>query len=170
MPKIIVITGPCGAGKTTIAKLVTSKLHIPHLQGDEVKEELFPGLIDISKHPHELSVVKTELLNRAKKLFHGGKSIVVDYMVIGEYIKEYKNEFGSDLILKVLLPPLEVIAHRDMHRDCWTAGKEHIEELYKEFRRDESTIGIENYIDNSSESAEQTADRLLLSLPMDTNS
>ena len=62
MASVIIITGACGAGKTTTATKVAEALNCKHLQGDIVKEELFPGLVNIVEHPEKLVTVNAELL------------------------------------------------------------------------------------------------------------
>lgn len=156
---VIVITGPCGAGKTTISTLVAEKFSIPCLRGDDIKEELFPGLVNITKYPKELKAVKAKLLRRAEEVFRNNSSVVVDYIVIGRYIQEFQKLFGNHLIFKVLFPVMEILVHRDENRDCWTAGEDHLHDLCSKFKRDEALIGNNNFIDNSHESAIETLEK-----------
>jgi cytidylate kinase len=170
MSKVIVITGHCGAGKTTICKLFSKKINAFHLQGDNVKEELFPSLVDITKHPNKLVRVEKEILSRAKESHSKNIDIIVDYIVLGNYITEYKNAFGEDLVFKVLLPSVDVVVRRDNNRDCWIAGKEHINDQCFKFNRDEELVGRENYIDSSTITPEETVENILNSMDMDTKS
>jgi predicted kinase len=43
-PLLIVVTGPPGAGKTTVAREIAARLRLPLLEKDTIKEGLFDGL------------------------------------------------------------------------------------------------------------------------------
>lgn len=160
MPNIIVITGPCGAGKTTVSGIVAKELGIQHLKADDVTHELFPGLESIEQHPKELQQMKDEVLRRAKEFFDNGKSVVVDFVVLGDFISDFQRTFGDDLVMRALLPRIEVTIARDTSRDCWTVGEKHVRELHDMFIRDRELIGAGNFIDTSDETAEKTAERI----------
>ncbi len=161
-PIVLVVTGPPGVGKTTISKIISSKNKFAYLSGDEIKAEMFPEIEDITQFPNKLKKVKNELLRRTRVLFSNGKSVVVDYVVLGEdYVKRYRKIFKNDLRVKVLFPPLNVILRRDKSRACWTAGRESISEMYEKFRA-AGYFDKEDFIDNSRESAARTARRLVV--------
>ena len=44
MPLLVVVTGPPGAGKTTIARGIAERLQLPLIAKDTIKEALFDGL------------------------------------------------------------------------------------------------------------------------------
>lgn len=164
MPHVIVITGPCGAGKTTVSAIVAKKLRVQHLRADDVTHELFPGLENIEQHPRELQELKDEVLRRAKTIFDAGNSVVVDFVVLGDFIRDFQRMFGDDLMMKVLLPRIEVTIARDTSRECWTVGEKHVKELHDMFIRDTELIGADNFIDNSDETADETARKIAVSM------
>jgi predicted kinase len=43
-PLVVVVTGPLAAGKTTIARGLAARLHVPLIGKDTIKEALFDGL------------------------------------------------------------------------------------------------------------------------------
>ncbi len=43
-PLLVVVTGPPAAGKTTIAREIARRLHLPLIAKDTIKEALFDGL------------------------------------------------------------------------------------------------------------------------------
>ena len=159
-PKVIIITGPTGTGKTTLSRMVVKNHSYEYISGDEIKDELFPGVEDITEFPDKLLAVKEELLKRAKELFDDGKSVVIDYVILGEkYIKKIKNTFGTDLIMKVVLPSVESIMKRDKKRTNWTSGEDSVKHLYERYQQLKPVFGEENYIDNTGETPEETFEK-----------
>ena len=155
--KVIIITGPCGVGKTTITNLLAKELNLPLISGDHLKEILFPDIAYITEYPEKLKELKRAILQKAKKLVEQGNSAIIDYVILGEsYVGEYQKEFDKSLIVKVLFPSIDVAIQRDALRDCWTSGSEMINELYKKYKRLEPIIGRENYMDTGNQSPEET--------------
>lgn len=55
-PKVIILTGPCGVGKTTISSLLLARIDAHYLSGDEIAKRLFPEVSYITKHPDNQSL------------------------------------------------------------------------------------------------------------------
>jgi len=161
-PKIIIITGPCGVGKTTIAKIISKNIDVKVVNGDKIRKSIFPNIIYITKHPEKLQFVKEKIFELSKQQFFKKQSILIDYVILGEeYIKRFKNEFKEHLVIKVILPSKEVIYERDKKRSCWTSGQKMIDELYQKYLDLVNVIGKENYINNGKETPEETARSIL---------
>ena len=161
-PLIIVITGPCGVGKTTIVNLLAEELDFSVISGDKLKDELFPQLSIITQFPEKLNSLKQLIFERSREAFQHGDSIIIDYVILGKsYIETYQKEFGTNLLFKVLFPSIKVALERDSKRDCWTSGREVIEHLYERFGSLKEIIGAENYLDTSGKSALETSKILL---------
>lgn len=160
--KLIILTGPCGVGKTTITNLLAQKCKVEVIRGDRLKNSMFPHISILPKHPNKLQLLKEELFTLSKEHFYQGKSVLIDYVILGDlYIRKYQEEFGKNLYIKVLFPELEIAIERDNQRKCWTSGREVIEELYKKYEELKELIGGENYLNTSDQSPENTTQLLV---------
>jgi len=74
-PTLFMMFGYPGAGKTTVAKLISQLTGAAHLSSDEVRMELFPNP---SYTQAEHDMVYTTLNTRAEELLKEGKSVVYD--------------------------------------------------------------------------------------------
>jgi len=115
MSFVIWITGPSGAGKTTLAKAIVEKLQsmgytVEHLDGDKVRSKLYPDL-GFSKEEREMhNKVVVEMANLLAK-----NGVIVVVSVISPY-KEWREfarrEIGR-FVEVYLRCPLEVRIQRD---------------------------------------------------------
>ena len=115
MSFVIWITGPSGAGKTTLAKAIVEKLQsmgytVEHLDGDKVRSKLYPDL-GFSKEEREMhNKVVVEMANLLAK-----NGVIVVVSVISPY-KEWREfarrEIGR-FVEVYLRCPLKVRIQRD---------------------------------------------------------
>lgn len=91
-PKVIILTGPCGVGKTTISRLCLKRIDATYISGDEIAKKLFPEVSYITKHPEKLRVVKEEIFAMSSRIFHDQETTtLIDYVILGgEYISKFK--------------------------------------------------------------------------------
>ena len=160
--KVIIVTGPCGVGKTTVVNILAKKIKAELIDGEKIKQTLFPDVYYITEYPEKLKMVKDFIFELSKKKFSNNKSILIDYVIIGkEYISLFQNTFKENLIFKVILPNKSIIYQRDQNRECWTSGKQIIDELHDKYLCLIDLIGQDNFIDNENETPEETAQSIL---------
>ncbi len=154
------MAGPGGAGKSTIAKLLEKNKGFVYLDGDRADTEFFPkGGQWLPENLESLRKAHDKILKLAKESFDSGQSVVVDYIIFGNYLaffQKFKKEFGNNLEIKVLLPSFEENVKRDKERECWTTGSERIKTVRKEFEKIKNKLGKENFVDTSEQTPEET--------------
>jgi adenylate kinase family enzyme len=162
MKKVILLTGPGGAGKSTIAELIEKECGYIFIDGDQEDTEFFPnGNQWLPENSENLKKAHTKILNTAKKLVDEEKKVVIDYIIFGQYLdffKSFSDEFGDDLQIIVLFPEKTEIIDRDKKRECWTTGEERINAVYSEFEEIKNVIGKDKFIDTTGQTAEETLD------------
>ncbi len=165
MKKVTLITGPGGSGKSTIADLLAQKTGVVWLDGDDMDTEFFPhgGQWD-NENSALLAKAHNKILEITQKLFSEGKSVIVDYIIFGrfeDYFSKFKQAFGDDLDIKILLPRKEVIIARNNARTEYQTGEDKITRVYDALEALRDRLGSEAYIDTSSETAEETVEHLI---------
>jgi adenylate kinase family enzyme len=159
---VLILAGPPGVGKTTIAQIICQHNKCSYLSEDELSKKLFPGVYKDT--PEQLKQIKKELLIRFERL-NDGNCLVADLVNLDEdLVKTLKNLFGKRLIIKVIFPPMETIIERDKKRPCWTSGEEDIKRYYNQYQKLKEIIGKYNYIDNSSQNPEETYEKYFTNL------
>ena len=172
MTHLLILTGTCGSGKTTVSKLLSAKAGWRRISEDDLWKQCYGknrGVFGSDEHRIKRqqihSVVFTEILSKSKEnLF-----FVIDATVHEsppEAYYEYSEFFETHNIkwrLCVLHPKLEIAIKRDSQRIEWVAGPERVEKLWKKFTG--KVFPKEYFIDNSDETPEQTMKRITQNIP-----
>ena len=168
MPRVLLLTGTCGSGKTTIAALLAEHATWIHINEDLIWHNCFGknrGQFLSDEHRVKRRQVHEIVLGQLLQGLHLGLDVVIDATVHEsppEAYEEYQSLCEAHAIewsIRVLHPRLEVAVARDASRTCWSVGEKGVKELREEFNK--GVLGAECYVDNSDETAEETVMRLL---------
>jgi len=161
--KVLILTGPGGSGKTTIANLLEKRYGFIRLDADREDTEFFPnGKQWLPENSKNLVRAHDKILQKTKKLFSTSHNIVVDYIIFGDYLnffEKFKKEFGNNLEIKVLFPSQDQIIYRDSNRKPWVTGTERIRVVYEEMGAIKDKIGADKYLDTSGQTPEETLEK-----------
>ncbi len=161
---VLILTGPGGSGKTTIADLLTKRCNFIKIDGDQLDTEFFPkGGQWLSENSEKLRQAQNKIFIEVKKIFNKGENnVVLDYIIFGNYLEffeKFKKEFGDDLVIKVLFPVTEEMAKRDRERECWTTGIERISAVRTELEAIGDIIGRDGFIDTTGQTPDETFEK-----------
>ncbi len=115
MSFVIWLTGPSGAGKTTLARALERKLKemglkVEVLDGDEIRRKLYPD-IGFSKEAREMH--NRVVIHMAKLLSRNGVVAVVSLISPYKAVREKAREEIGNFIEVYLKCPLEIRMKRD---------------------------------------------------------
>ena len=170
MKRVLLLSGTCASGKSTIAQLLADEHGWTRLSEDDVWRRRFHenrGVFGSEGHRQKRRPVREELV-RALCVAVEKADVVVDGTVHEadpSSIDEYEGLFGTAGVrwqLRVLHPWLDVAAQRDATRRGWTAGPACVEALWTKFSG--ALFDPRAFIDTSGDEPTETARRVLDSL------
>ena len=131
MSKLIIIRGPLGIGKTTIAKKLAEELSAKYISIDKILEESGLDKEDNNFTPDDFIKANKIVLPSIKENLQKGKIIILDGCF---YFKEQIEHLEKNLPFKsyifTLKAPIEVCIERDKKRKK-VYGEKEAREVYK---------------------------------------
>ncbi len=163
MAPVVILTGTCGSGKTTVSTLLAETYGWRRISEDDIwKLQCGKNRGTFGSEEHRLKRMRVHDVVFADVLaaYRGDQRVVIDATVHeappAAYL-EYKAFFEAHAIpwcVRVLHPRLEVAIARDSQRAGWVAGPERVRQLRAKFSG--KVFSAECFIDNSDDIPEQT--------------
>lgn len=161
MPKLIIIAGPPGSGKSSVAKLLSEKLKAPYIDFGRLREFHLDREWK-NQGPEEEELTSENLVFIIRNYFqHGYQNVIVDDLR-DPRVERLAKTFPESIIF-TLLPSDEELQQRITSRDLgWKNVASAIE--WNRQCKDRDPFPNEHRLDNSNESPTQTVDRIIKSL------
>lgn len=108
-PLVVIVTGPPGAGKTTLGRKLSAELGLPFVSKDDIKEILFETLgWDDRQWSKRLGAASFEILfHILERQLAAGRSVVVETAFIPQYhtarFLDLRDEYGFE--------PVHILCH-----------------------------------------------------------
>jgi predicted kinase len=168
MPRVLLLTGTCGSGKTTIAGLLGARNGWVHLSEDAVWAQHFNkerGAFGSAEHRDKRHLVQGIVFAALRRSLEAGQSVALDATVHEappEAYEEYRTLFqanGVNWALRVLHPQLDIAIARDRARAVRPIGADRVADLRAKFTR--GIFAAEWFLDTSGDTPEETVARLV---------
>lgn len=159
---IIILNGPCGVGKSSVAKLISEQLEHPiYIKGDDVLNMVVNSEIILEN----ILLTERNVVSLVKNFAQSGyKNYVIDFVYEEQYcLKRFVTElkkFIRDVFVIRLFCDLEENVRRDSERSSEDiCGKERVIELNQVFSNVGDQLG--HAIDNSALSPIRTVELIM---------
>ncbi len=168
MSRVLLLTGTCGSGKSTIAEIVSREPGWARISEDDVWKALYGkdrGALGTPGHRAKRARVHAVVFEAIRAALASGRAVVLDATVHEsppEAFGEYAAFFEALAVpweLFVLHPRLEIATARDAGRSGWHAGPQAVASLRAKFTG--AAFPPEAFLDTSSETPQETARRIL---------
>lgn len=164
-PKIVILTGPAGAGKSTVGKILANKLeNSVVVSTDELRHFVKRGyVVPWQKEGRfQLNLGAENACLLAKNFYKNGFNVFLDDVIcLEERMNIYKKLLKKEKpIFIVLLPAKDVLSKRDLERGEWAMKEKALRhhDLFSEFIKKEKKLIV---IDSSQQTPEETTNIIM---------
>ena len=170
LPKIIIITGTPGSGKTTVADALCAQLEkSAHVPVDFFRKMIKAGYASPHRWNAEVerqyALARKNAASTAANIARAGFTVVIDDIVHQAWLQEWKDNLpGFDPLLVLLQPHLDIAQQRNNTRQIWTVDQTIIEELHGLFSRHNTAEAGWVIIDNTNQTVGETVTEILSKL------
>lgn len=167
--RVIVITGAMAAGKSTVAGLLSSRLHrVAHVRGDVFRRMIVNGRADMAPEPsseaqRQLALRYDLAAHTADAYAAAGIDAIVQDVIIGPDLQPFMDRISTrPRHLVVLSPSVTALQWREEQRA--KAGYVHFgpDALDEVLRSDTARIGY--WLDSSAQTPDETVTDILTNL------
>lgn len=161
--QVVLISGLCGAGKSSVGQKLGQEPGFIHIDGDAVSKRVNWDIRNGFVAERSGYRVFDEMLELIQLLLQMGYSVIATYVFPEEVILKYKTTFSEWNVQSksfILNADKNICIQRDKERTCWTAG----EEFVIKWEEEQETLiksGQVIVIDNSKEPLDATVKRIL---------
>lgn len=163
MTALLVVSGPPGAGKSTVARLLADRLDPSALvEGDEFFRFLRNGMIEPWRveSRHQNAVITRIQAGAAGQYVAGGYHTVYDGVLGPWFVDEFVAAAGVPVDYAVVLPTIDACLHRIRTR----VGHEFNDEAAARSMHEQFVaewVDARHIVDSTTLTAEQTADEIV---------
>lgn len=161
--QVILITGLCGSGKSSIGKALERMTGYIHIDGDAVSKRVNWDIRNGALEARSGYLVFDELLDTIQIVLQLGYSVIATYVFSKEVIEIFEtklSELGVKCSIVALQTEPNICIERDRSRSCWTAGENFVLKWQKE-QSDLANCEKITVIDNSHISLIETCNIIL---------